>query len=291
MIISMTGYGSCEFENDKISFSMELKSVNSKYFESNIKLPYLFSNQEHKILGILKKGLVRGRVNFNLSYRMKNSKDLTHSLDESKLISYLDILNKIKKDAGIGDNVSLDNILNFQDIISVNKQIDDEKIIDFLYESLNKVIKEHESFRKKEGRFLQKDILVSVSRIEENIKKINTAWNDKKDTYLERYKQKIAKIVDHYELNNDRLFQEVAIIFDKRDINEELIRIESHIDSFLTYVDSYDVLGKRLTFLIQELFRESNTIASKSEVVEINKIVIDIKSELEKIKEQVQNIL
>ncbi len=291
MIISMTGYGSCEFENDKISFSMELKSVNSKYFESNIKLPYLFSNQEHKILGILKKGLVRGRVNFNLSYRMKNSKDLTHSLDESKLISYLDILNKIKKDAGIGDNVSLDNILNFQDIISVNKQIDDEKIIVFLYESLNKVIKEHGSFRKKEGRFLQKDILVSVSRIEENIKKINTAWNDKKDTYLERYKQKIAKIVDHYELNNDRLFQEVAIIFDKRDINEELIRIESHIDSFLTYVDSYDVLGKRLTFLIQELFRESNTIASKSEVVEINKIVIDIKTELEKIKEQVQNIL
>ena len=291
MIISMTGYGNCEFENDKISFSMELKSVNSKYFESNIKLPYLFSNQEHKILGVLKKELVRGRVNFNLSYRMKNSKDLTHSLDESKLISYLDILNKIKKDASIADNVSLDNILNFQDIISVNKQIDDEKIIDFLYESLNKVIIEHDSFRKKEGRFLQKDILVSISRIEENIKKINTAWNDKKDTYLERYKQKIAKIVDHYELNNDRLFQEVAIIFDKRDINEELIRIESHIDSFLTYVDTYDVLGKRLTFLIQELFRESNTIASKSEVVEINKIVIDIKSELEKIKEQVQNIL
>ena len=291
MIISMTGYGNCEFENDKISFSMELKSVNSKYFESNIKLPYLFSNQEHKILGVLKKELVRGRVNFNLSYRMKNSKDLTHSLDKSKLISYLDILNEIKKDASIGDNVSLDNILNFQDIISINKQIDDEKIIDFLYESLNKVIIEHDSFRKKEGRFLQKDILVSVSRIEENIKKINTAWNDKKDIYLERYKQKIAKIVDHYELNNDRLFQEVAIIFDKRDINEELIRIESHIDSFLTYVDTYDVLGKRLTFLIQELFRESNTIASKSEVVEINKIVIDIKSELEKIKEQVQNIL
>jgi uncharacterized protein (TIGR00255 family) len=291
MIVSMTGYGNYEFENDRISFSMELKSVNSKYFESNIKLPYLFSNQEQKIVNVLKRELVRGRVSFNLSYKMKNSKDLAYSLDESKLLSYLDILNKIKKDANIDDKVSLENILNFQDIVSVNKKIDDKNIIDFLYSGLSKVIVEHKAFRNKEGVFLQKDILVSVSRVKKNINEINDIWIDKKDTYLERYKQKIAKISENYQLNNDRLFQEVAIIFDKRDINEELVRIESHIDSFLFYVENHDILGKRLTFLIQELFRESNTIASKSEVVEINKIVIDIKSELEKIKEQVQNIL
>ena len=291
MIISMTGYGNYEFENDKISFSMELKSINSKYFESNIKVPYLLSNQEHKISDVLKKKLVRGRVNFNLNYRMKESKDLTYSLDESKLANYMDILNGIKRSANISSNVSLDNLLSFQDIISVNKKIDDEEIIKFLYTSLDKIISQHISFRKKEGKYMQEDILASLSKIDKNIKNINKIWDSNKESYLEKYKQKIAKVADQYKLNNDRLFQEVAIIFDKRDINEELVRIKSHIDSFINYIKDYDVLGKRLTFLIQELFRESNTIASKSEVIEINQLVIDIKSELEKIKEQVQNIL
>ena len=291
MIISMTGYGNYEFENDKISFSMELKSINSKYFESNIKVPYLLSNQEHKISDVLKKKLVRGRVNFNLNYRMKESKDLTYSLDESKLANYMDILNEIKRSANISSNVSLDNLLSFQDIISINKKIDDEEIIKFLYTSLDKIINQHISFRKKEGKYMQEDILSSLSRMDKNIKKINKIWDSNKESYLEKYKQKIAKVADQYKLNNDRLFQEVAIIFDKRDINEELVRIKSHIDSFTSYIKDYDILGKRLTFLIQELFRESNTIASKSEVIEINQLVIDIKSELEKIKEQVQNIL
>ena len=291
MIISMTGYGNYEFENDKISFSIELKSINSKYFESNIKVPYLLSNQEHKISDVLKKKLVRGRINFNLSYRMKESKDLTYSLDESKLTNYIDILNQIKRSANISDNVSLDNLLSFQDIISINKKIDDEEIIKFLYKSLDEIIDQHITFRKKEGKYMQEDILGSLSKIDKNIKNINKIWDSNKESYLEKYKQKIAKVADQYKLNNDRLFQEVAIIFDKRDINEELVRLKSHIDSFINYIKDYDVLGKRLTFLIQELFRESNTIASKSEVIEINQLVIDIKSELEKIKEQVQNIL
>ena len=291
MIISMTGYGNYEFENDKISFSMELKSINSKYFESNVRLPYLLSNQEHKISDVLKKKLVRGRINFNLSYRMKESKDLTYSLDESKLTNYMNILNEIKKNANIKDNVSLDNLLSFQDIISVNKKIDDDEIIKFLYKSLDKIISQHINFRKKEGKYMQQDILASLKRISKNIGKINKIWDSNKESYLEKYEQKIAKVANQYKLNNDRLFQEVAIIFDKRDINEELVRITSHLDSFLKCIEDYDILGKRLTFLIQELFRESNTIASKSEVIEINQLVIDIKSELEKIKEQVQNIL
>ena len=291
MIISMTGYGNYEFENEQISFSMELKSINSKYFESNIKLPYLFSNQEHKISDILKKELIRGRVNFNLSYRMKNSKDLTYALDKPKLMSYIDILNKIKNQSNINDNISLDNILSFQDVVSTAKKIEDKKIINFLYKGLSKILKQHRNFRQKEGGFMQEDITNSLSIIDRDIKKISKTWDVKKDGYLKNYEEKITTIANKYELNNDRLFQEVAIIFDKRDINEELIRIKSHLNSFKSYIKDYNILGKRLTFLIQELFREINTIASKSEAIEINKIVIDMKSELEKIKEQVQNIL
>ena len=251
----------------------------------------MLSNQEHKISDVLKKKLVRGRVNFNLSYRMKESKDLTYSLDESKLANYMDILNEIKRSANISSNVSLDNLLSFQDIISINKKIDDEEIIKFLYKSLDKVISQHISFRKKEGKYMQEDILGSLSKIDKNIKNINKIWESNKESYLERYKQKIAKVADQYKLNNDRLFQEVAIILDKRDINEEIVRIKSHLDSFIYSLKKYDNLGKRLIFLIQELFREINTISSKSEFININGKVIDIKTDLEKIKEQVQNIL
>ena len=145
----------------------------------------------------------------------------------------MDILNEIKTSANIGDNVSLDNLLSFQDIISINKKIDDEEIIKFLYKSLDKIIDQHISFREKEGKYMQEDILGSLSKIDKNIKNINKIWDSNKESYLEKYKQKIAKVADQYKLNNDRLFQEVAIIFDKRDINEELVRVKSHIASFI----------------------------------------------------------
>ena len=116
-------------------------------------------------------------------------------------------------------------------------------------------------------------------------------WDKEKDVYKEKYQKKVNKYIDKYEIDEQRLYQEVAIIIDKRDINEELIRFKSHINCFISYVKEYNLLGKRLIFLLQELFREINTINSKSEILEINKISLEIKSELEKIKEQTYNIL
>ena len=112
-----------------------------------------------------------------------------------------------------------------------------------------------------------------------------------KENYLVKYENKINKIIDTYKLDEQRLLQEVAIIVDKRDINEEIVRFKSHIDFFISYIKDHNLLGKRLNFLIQELFREINTISSKSEVLEINRLALDSKTELEKIKEQIQNIL
>ena len=291
MIISMTGYGNYEGENEKISFSMELKSINSKYFESSIKLPYLFSSQEQKISDILKKGLVRGRINFKLNYRIKKIDESIYTLDEFKLNNYIKILNDIKSISKIESHISLDNILNFQDIVSPKEIVEDKSVLDLLYATLEETLKQHKAFRVREGKNLEKDILGSLSRIKKNTQKIEEVWQTEKENYFKKYSAKIEGIIDKYDLNNDRLFQEVAIILDKRDINEEIVRIKSHIDSFISYVEEYSDLGKRLTFLIQELFREANTIASKSEIIGINQMVIEIKTDLEKIKEQVQNIL
>ena len=291
MIISMTGYSSIDCENDKISFSMELKTINSKYFESNLKIPQLFSSQENKIMNYIKDSVIRGRVNFSLSYQLKNAETGSFKLDNNKLNRYADILREIKDNINIKDSITLENMLSFQDLIVPNRTINDESILELLYSGLENIVKDHYGFRKKEGLNLQKDILKSIDSINKNICLIEGLWSEQKEHYIDKYKQRINKVVDTYKLDDQRLLQEIAIILDKRDINEEIIRFKSHIDFFISYIKDYDLLGKRLNFLIQELFREINTIASKSEILEINKLVIDTKTELEKIKEQIQNIL
>ena len=291
MIISMTGYSNINCENDKISFSMELKTINSKYFESNFKIPQLFSNQENKIMNYIKDSIIRGRVNFNLSYYLKDLKTNSFKLDENKLNRYLDVLGQIKTNSNIKDTITLENILNFQDVIISDRMVTDESILELLYSGLEKVLLNHSEFRKKEGMNIQKDVLKSIENISNNINKIEQAWNKEKENYLVKYENKINKIIDTYKLDEQRLLQEVAIIVDKRDINEEIVRFKSHIDFFISYIKDHNLLGKRLNFLIQELFREINTISSKSEVLEINRLVLDSKTELEKIKEQIQNIL
>ncbi len=291
MIISMTGYSSIDCENDKISFSMELKTINSKYFESNLKIPQLFSSQENKIMNYIKDSVIRGRLNFSLSYQLKNAETGSFKLDNNKLNRYADILREIKENINIKDSITLENMLSFQDLIVPNRTINDESILELLYSGLENIVKDHYDFRKKEGLNLQKDILKSIDSINKNICLIEDLWSEQKENYIDKYKQKINKVVDTYKLDDQRLLQEIAIILDKRDINEEIIRFKSHIDFFISYIKDYNLLGKRLNFLIQELFREINTIASKSEILEINKLVIDTKTELEKIKEQIQNIL
>ncbi len=291
MINSMTGYGNYNCENDQISFSMELKSVNSKYYESNLKLPYIFSHQEEKINNILQKKLHRGRISFNLSYKIKDSNFYSLSLDKNKLKNYLDILDELKEASDIDDKINLENILSFQDILDNSQKMDDLSVIKLLYKGLEGVIDEHTSFRLKEGEMLQKDVLSSVDKISNSIDEINFLWNKEKKLYKDKYEKKINKYFEKYKIDDQRLYQEIAIIIDKRDINEELVRFKSHINCFISYIKKHNLLGKRLIFLLQELFREINTINSKSEILEINRVSLDVKSELEKIKEQTYNIL
>ena len=291
MIISMTGYGNYECENEKISFSMELKSVNSKFYESNLKIPYIFSEHEEKINNMIQKSLKRGRVNFSLSYTIKDSKYHSLTLDKIKLKNYLNILNDLKISANINEEIKLNDILNFQDILDSDKKIKDHSIDKLLYRGVEVLIKQHTAFRAKEGAELGKDILKSIKKIDKDINKIQSIWSKEKDIYIDKYKEKINNYMQNYNYDEQRLYQEVAIILDKRDINEEIIRFKSHINFFISYIKEHNLLGKRLIFLLQELFREINTISSKSEALKINSISLDIKTELEKIKEQTYNIL
>ena len=228
-MISMTGYGNCEFQNDKILISMELKSINSKFFESNIKIPYLFSSEERKIVEILKNKLIRGRINFTLNYKLKDSDRLAYSFDESKLKNHLKLLDQINAEKNLSDSVSIKDILNFQDIIVLDREVVDAEIIELLYTSLENVIQQNNDFREKEGNIIEQDILKSIQNISESVNEIESIWESKKNEYHDMYHKKIQDVFNKYDLNNDRLFQEVAIILDKRDINEEIVRLKSHL--------------------------------------------------------------
>tara|TARA_Y100001980_G_C14555128_1_gene343016 strand:- start:4350 stop:5270 length:921 start_codon:yes stop_codon:yes gene_type:complete len=289
---SMTGYGNLESENSKISFSMELKSINSKYFETFLRVPSLFSNQEQKISSILKSNLIRGRVSFNLSYKIKNLDEGLSSIDKFKFENYISLWKELNlKLSKHNQEIQISNLIDFNNLLTSGETVQDTEVLSLLFESLDKLIYKHNGFRKNEGMLLSDDISRLVINVEENIKNISSIWDKKKEQYLSNYEIKIDDIFDKYKLNNDRLFQEVAIILDKRDINEEIVRIKSHIKSFINTMKNEKIVGKKLTFIIQELFRETNTISSKSEFLEINEKVIDIKTDLEKIKEQIQNIL
>ena len=236
MIISMTGYSNFDCENDKISFSMELKTINSKYFESNFKIPRLFSSQENEIMNYIKNSVIRGRVNFSLSYSLKDYKTNSFKLDKHKLNQYLDILNEIKENCNIKQEITLENILNFQDIVVSDHLVNDDSILKLLFSGLKNVVSNHGKFRKKEGLNIQKDVLESLKNINKNINKIEEIWDKEKKAYLINYKDKINKIIKTYSLDEQRLFQEVAIILDKHDINEEIVRFKSHIDFFISYI-------------------------------------------------------
>ena len=291
-MLSMTGYGNLESENNKIALSMELKSINSKYFETHIRLPALFSNQEQKISNILKKRLIRGRVSFNLNYQIKDMNDNLYSIDQYKFDNFVSLYKDLnEKLSKYNQEIKISELIDLDNLVTSKVNLSDNEIIVLLYESLDEVIEKHLEFRSNEGISLSKDILESIENILKAVLMISDIWDQKKDEYFSKYFNRIDKIIDKYKLNNDRLFQEVAIILDKRDINEEIIRLNIHLESFKNAVKNEQLLGKKLTFIVQEMFREINTISSKSEFVQINEKVIDIKSELEKIKEQIQNIL
>ena len=197
--------------------------------------------------------------------------------------NYLDILNELKVTSSISDEINLDNILSFQDILDNSQKMNDKSIIELLYSGLEGAINDHTSFRLKEGKNLEKDILKSIEKISKSIDEIELLWSKEKKLYKNKYEKKINHYLDKYKIDDQRLYQEIAIIIDKRDINEELIRFKSHINCFISYIKNHNLLGKRLIFLLQELFREINTINSKSEILEINKISLEIKSELEEL--------
>lgn len=286
---SMTGYAFLEKNTEQFSFSIELKSLNSKYLECFINLPRILRNEENEIDGILKKRFGRGKLELNIEvYDWVSTKPV--NLNRDLLRKYYRELQALSRELKTQREVSLERLLVLEGVVMREKSTLSARSRTDLYQSLNKVIDTAIKMRKKEGAGTGKDIQASLGAIKANAAKIKALSNGVSKALYLKLKSKIEALAASG-VDEHRLYTEVAILADKQDINEELVRLGEHLVRFRQIMVSGGQMGKQLDFLCQEIFREVNTIASKSNSSEISHLVVDTKTQIDKIREQCRNVV
>ena len=293
--MSMTGYGKRELENSDISISVELKSINSRYLEVNHKIPRLFSDDEDAMLALVRKKLLRGKIILNVNYTLLNDNLNQINLNENKVNEYISIAEKLNKSKVFKEGLTVDRLLTLPEVISTSTTSSNISYKRILSKSINDAISDLINMRAKEGANLSKDILSRLKKIKKDLALIVKISERTQKEILKNYKKKIKLLFDDNDkivLDDNRLLQEIVIFMEKKDIHEEITRLQSHIDLFVDcIVKGKNEKGKRMTFLLQEFLREINTIGSKTDNIKTSHLVVSIKTEIEKIREQVQNIL
>ncbi len=292
MIKSMTGYGRAKKEIGGRNILVELKSVNNRYLDCTVKLPKLFGFLEEKIKSyISSKGISRGKVEIFVSIDILEEIGVSVELDRAYAKSYIDALKTLAAEFNLENDISVMSVAANRDIFSVKKADEDmdrewANVLPVLEEATAAFI----ASREREGANMKADILSKKANIEALVKKIAPLSEaDAKNQYA-KLESRIKQLLGDVVVDENRLITECALFADKIAIDEELVRLSSHFEAFDQIVASDEPVGRKLDFLLQEINRETNTIGSKACDVNIAKIVVEIKSELEKIREQIQNI-
>ena len=286
---SMTGYAYLEKSISKFSFSVEIKSLNSKYLETHVDLPRILRIEEMKINSLLKKSFERGKIEFSIEiFNWQEAKPT--SLNEELMKKYFKEIKKISADLGINSECKLDSLLMLDGIINRERAVIDKDSLKEIYSCIKQAIEKTLEMRLKETISIEKDILNSIKFISNNAGLIKKISGKSVQAKQENLKKRINMLAG-YNIENDRLYSEIAILADKLDINEELVRLNDHIDKFKNTIKIKGQIGKILDFLSQEMFREINTISSKSNSSEIAHASVEIKNHIDKIREHCRNIV
>lgn len=288
---SMTGFGSSSLELEDCSIDIEIKSVNNRYLDFNFSMPSFLNFMLEDMKSLVKNKLKRGRVDVYIKikkYQLSvDSVDINYELAQ-KIKEKLDSLNQkldMRSDISVRDLVKYDDVMTF-----TYKDLDNEFLHDNILKVLDEAVNKIYSMRSIEGDNLREDLSTNLSKIEDQISKISSLTENSVKEYRENLFNKISELLDEEKIDKDRMYLEVALMADKADINEELKRFDSHIVQFKSAMDMKDCIGRKLDFIIQEMNREINTISSKSNDESISVCVIEVKSLIEKLREQVQNI-
>ncbi|NMB30528.1 MAG: YicC family protein [Clostridiales bacterium] len=291
MIRSMTGYGRYQEVIDGRDILVEIRSVNHRFYEFSARVPRAYGYLEGKLKSMLGGEITRGKVEVNVSIFNADGKEALIEANRSIAEGYVNALRNVNKELGLEDDIALSHIMRLQDVFIIQNVVDDEEEIwDCVRVVAENSLQKFLSMREIEGESLKEDILSRIDTVSGIVAAINERTPDLCKEYKEKLYSKITELLQTTNIDEQRVLTEVAIFAEKTAIDEEIVRLESHVKQFITILESGGAVGRKLDFLVQELNREINTIGSKAHDIDITRMVVEIKSEIEKIREQIQNI-
>ena len=292
MITSMTGFGRGESSSSGYQVTVEIKTLNSRYLDISVRMPQSIQDKEIKLKECVQKTLSRGKVNLNINVDRTKSAGPDIKLNEELVKSYSSILRNLRSAGNIDEPVTVSDLLQFNDIFETRKE--DEKEVRIIWEctenALETALENLNTMRRNEGRELKDDLSNLVTGISSQLDEVIVLSDKRAPEIREKLKTRIQKMITEEQIDPDRMEMEIAILVDKMDINEEVIRLQSHLKFFLEALEAKEPVGRRLNFLCQEINRELNTIGSKANDSTVAHHIVLGKEKLEQVREQVQNI-
>ena len=290
---SMTGFGRGTVTGEEFKVAVEIKTVNNRYLDVHLRLGQELSSLEMSVRKLISSRLSRGRVDINIS--IERSATTTYEINRPLVAGYINVLRAIQKEFNLPGDVDINSLTRLPGALTTARDSLDEQSLAGVERAVGEALDDLESMRESEGATLAEEMRSRIARIEAEVPVIESAAAALADAYRQRLQKRISELVNRgggpaVELDAGRLAQEVAYLADRSDISEELVRLRSHLDQFRAAIESNGEVGKRLDFLLQELNREANTVLSKSTEVLIKDAGLAIKAEVEKLREQVQNV-
>ena len=289
---SMTAYARAEKTKKKFNVLTEIRSYNSRYLDIALRIPHGYTALEEKIKSLVAEKVARGRIEINLQINDDSDEAYSFEVNISKARAYYESLVRLKDQLDLNSEISIEFIVREGGVVRPAEYARDmEAVGSVVADCINAAMVELIAMRQKEGDFIALDISRRINDIEKSVHQIEKESSDLLFYYQQRLKDRIAVLTKGMvEIDSDRIVQEAAFLADKSDISEEVVRATSHLKQFLTIMDSKEPAGRKLNFLLQELNREFNTMGSKTEKASVSHMVVEVKSELEKIREQLQNV-
>jgi len=291
MIKSMTAFARAEKTVEELTVMVEIRSYNSRHLDIALRVPHGYLALEEKIKGLVAGKVARGRIEANLKIRDNSDETYAFEINTPKARAYHESLIQLKDMLNINSEISIDLLVGMGGVIKPAEiDLDMEACWPVVKDCIGEALEDLVAMRKREGDYIAKDLAGRLDDIEKSVDQIEKESSDLLFHYQQRLKDRISLLTEGIEIDPERIAQEAAFLADRSDISEEIVRVGSHIKQFREITDSTEPAGRKLNFLLQELNREFNTMGSKTEKAKVSHIIVAVKSELEKIREQLQNI-
>ena len=291
MVKSMTGYGRSVKTANEREFTVEIRSVNNRYLDCSVKLPRVLSFAEETIKQAVKAAISRGKVDVFITQRSENAGDVKVTLNSAMAAEYVAAMRQMAQELNIREDISVALVSRMPDVFTVDRpQVDEEQLLADLMGVMNAALASFDAMRSKEGEALKNDLTSRGSTIRELVSQVEAGNAQTVIDYRTRLYHKLQEVLANTSIDESRILTEAAIFADKVAVDEETVRLKSHLEQMDTMLASGGPIGRKLDFLLQEMNREANTIGSKCTDLRLARVVVDIKAELEKIREQTQNI-